>query len=298
MFCPNCGKEIKTPMNFCPECGYSLTEENNSTLEEPISPSNEEKQTNFDNDSFYGCGEDDLIEEKSSSEGKHKSSLIAGILAIFFGYLGFHNFYLGRYRNAIIQLLLSIVSALGLVLLAPATSTANPTFGMIQIVLSMIGIIYVTLWIFIDLIRIATNKIDSVFPLRSHRYEKYILIALFVIVIGFSIKGIANEIKKADPLVIEVRESYMLGISYDDLINSIMGNPIWTKVDDSTINVTGKVKYRNGETATLGIGFKIDSEGDVTIYAMELDGVPQNATEISYLLSDMYKTATTKGLEK
>ena len=298
MFCPNCGKEIKTPMNFCPECGYSLTEENNSTLEEPIRPSSEEKQTNFDNDSFYGCGEDDLIEEKSSSEGKHKSSLIAGILAIFFGYLGFHNFYLGRYRNAIIQLLLSIVSALGLVLLAPATSTANPTFGMVQIVLSMIGIIYVTLWIFIDLIRIATNKIDSVFPLRSHPYEKYILIALFVIVIGFGIKGFANEIKKADPLVIEVRESYMLGVSYDDLINSIMGNPIWTKVDDSTINVTGKVKYRNGETATLGIGFKIDSEGDVTIYAMELDGVPQNATEISYLLSDMYKTATTKGLEK
>ena len=87
MFCPNCGKEIKTQMNFCPECGYNLTEENNSTLEEPINPSSKEKQANFDNDSFYGCGEDDLIEEKSSSEGKHKSSLIAGILAIFFGYL-------------------------------------------------------------------------------------------------------------------------------------------------------------------------------------------------------------------
>ena len=26
MFCPNCGKQLETAINFCPYCGFSLTE--------------------------------------------------------------------------------------------------------------------------------------------------------------------------------------------------------------------------------------------------------------------------------
>ncbi len=42
--------------------------------------------------------------------GEQKSKLVAGLLGIFLGWLGIHNFYLGRTGIAIAQLLISVVS--------------------------------------------------------------------------------------------------------------------------------------------------------------------------------------------
>lgn len=42
--------------------------------------------------------------------GEQKSKVVAGILGILLGGLGIHNFYLGKNKNALIQLLVSVLS--------------------------------------------------------------------------------------------------------------------------------------------------------------------------------------------
>lgn len=61
-----------------------------------------------DNDIFCGnCGNNSNYNIQDSSNMKSKTT--AGILAIFIGYLGIHNFYLGYTGKAISQLLLTCV---------------------------------------------------------------------------------------------------------------------------------------------------------------------------------------------
>ncbi len=69
-FCPNCGKEIKDGGDVCLHCGKML---------------------------------------KSKSAGS-KSKVAAGLLGIFLGAFGVHNFYLGYNGKAITQLLMTILS--------------------------------------------------------------------------------------------------------------------------------------------------------------------------------------------
>lgn len=77
-FCVNCGNELFPNMNFCSNCGQQL----NNIDVEPIVPKTE----------------------------KLKSKNLAGILGIFLGWCGAHNFYLGYTSKAIGQLLLTILT--------------------------------------------------------------------------------------------------------------------------------------------------------------------------------------------
>lgn len=43
-------------------------------------------------------------------QGEQKSKLVAGLLGIFLGSLGIHNFYLGYITKAVIQLVITIVT--------------------------------------------------------------------------------------------------------------------------------------------------------------------------------------------
>src|SRR5574344_2243586 len=74
-YCPNCGKEVQESFNACPNCGNSLKQKS----KEAYNPDNEAK-----------------------------SKIAAGLLGIFFGSLGIHNFYLGYKSKAITQLLLTL----------------------------------------------------------------------------------------------------------------------------------------------------------------------------------------------
>ena len=69
-FCSHCGSELANYTNFCPNCG---------------------KQIN-------------------NIENNAKSKIIAVILALVFGVLGVHNFYLGYFGKAIAQLMLTVLS--------------------------------------------------------------------------------------------------------------------------------------------------------------------------------------------
>ena len=64
--------------------------------------------------------------------GEQKSKVVAGILGILLGSLGIHNFYLGKTKIALIQLLASVIS---LGLLAPFIGI----WGLIEGILILVG---------------------------------------------------------------------------------------------------------------------------------------------------------------
>ncbi len=74
-YCSNCGKEIKENQDVCLNCGKSITEYSR-TQKDPTA----------------------------------KSKVVAGLLGIFLGALGIHNFYLGYNNKGLTQLLLTILS--------------------------------------------------------------------------------------------------------------------------------------------------------------------------------------------
>jgi len=73
-FCPNCGSELNENQDVCLKCGKDL-----------------HTKTNVGN-------------------GASKSKMAAGLLGIFLGSLGVHNFYLGYNGKAVAQLLITILS--------------------------------------------------------------------------------------------------------------------------------------------------------------------------------------------
>lgn len=87
MFCHNCGNEVENGAKFCGVCGTAVKTEAAEVKATPVNP----------------------------APGKStKSYLAAGLLGIFLGTLGIHNFYLGFTGKAIAQLLISVLSCGGL----------------------------------------------------------------------------------------------------------------------------------------------------------------------------------------
>lgn len=78
--CANCGIELAAGVAFCPNCG--------NPVKAPAAAMPQEGQVMGD-----------------------KSKLAAGLLGIFLGVWGVHNFYLGYTKKAVIQLLLGTIGA-------------------------------------------------------------------------------------------------------------------------------------------------------------------------------------------
>lgn len=76
-FCPNCGNEVNETQVVCLKCGVAL--KNNNSNNNSINPN-------------------------------AKSKVAAGLLGIFLGCFGVHNFYLGYTGKAVGQLLLTVLS--------------------------------------------------------------------------------------------------------------------------------------------------------------------------------------------
>ena len=82
-FCTNCGQELDSDNKFCYNCGKKIDE---ST----------EKSGNTD------------IKVETGYVAKNK--IAAGLLGIFLGCFGIHNFYLGYNSKAVAQLLITVLS--------------------------------------------------------------------------------------------------------------------------------------------------------------------------------------------
>lgn len=85
MFCPNCGSQNPDGVNNCSNCGASLNLGTQQTVNN--------NQSN-----------------PSSNGEEPKSKMVAGLLGIFLGGLGIHNFYLGFTTKGIIQIIVSLVT--------------------------------------------------------------------------------------------------------------------------------------------------------------------------------------------
>lgn len=107
MFCKYCGKE--TESEVCDEC---KNKENNETIEVEAT----KVETN----------------NTTSSTTKPKSKIAAGLLGIFLGSLGVHNFYLGYTGKAIAQLLISILSC-------GALAVVSEIWGLVEGILILTG---------------------------------------------------------------------------------------------------------------------------------------------------------------
>lgn len=97
-FCQKCGTELKTDDTFCSNCGANT----NNTQVVNVNQSNA------------------------------KSKMAAGLLGIFLGGLGVHNFYLGYTGKAIGQLLISVLSC-------GVLSFVSAIWGLIEGILILTG---------------------------------------------------------------------------------------------------------------------------------------------------------------
>lgn len=94
-FCSNCGNKVEEGQAVCLHCGFSL-------------------------------------KNNTSTDSNAKSRIIAGLLGIFLGYLGIHNFYLGNKDKAMAQLLITVLSCFTL-------SVISGIWGLVEGILILCG---------------------------------------------------------------------------------------------------------------------------------------------------------------
>jgi TM2 domain-containing membrane protein YozV len=89
-----------------------------------------------------------------------KSKMVAALLAFFLGGLGIHSFYMGKTKKGFIQLGLSVAGivlyVVGIVDYVSGLGESFPTLALIGLIL-LFG---VSLWAFIDFIRILTGGLE------------------------------------------------------------------------------------------------------------------------------------------
>lgn len=106
-FCTNCGQEIDESISFCTNCGKNIKEQ------EII---NEKVSTNVNKGDVFNA----------------KSKIAAGLLGIFLGSFGVHNFYLGYNGKGTAQLLMTLLSC-GIL------SFASSVWGLVEGIMILTG---------------------------------------------------------------------------------------------------------------------------------------------------------------
>lgn len=101
MYCKNCGQQIDDLAAVCVHCGVATNMGNKfcKNCGAPVSDPNAAICTN--------CG---CAFVKPVNPANQKSKLVAGLLGIFLGGLGIHNFYLGFTKRALVQLLVTLLT--------------------------------------------------------------------------------------------------------------------------------------------------------------------------------------------
>lgn len=100
-FCTNCGNELNENIKFCTNCGQEINKEIKETV-------------------------------VNTTNNPLKSKIAAGLLGIFLGGLGVHNFYLGYTNKAVAQLLITILSC-------GALSMVSSIWGLIEGIMILTG---------------------------------------------------------------------------------------------------------------------------------------------------------------
>ena len=105
MYCRNCGNEMNNEAAVCVKCGVPTGKGNSYCPNCGV-------ETNPEAVVCVQCGVSLAHKEEEAAVGT-KSKLVAGLLGIFLGFLGIHNFYLGFTGKAIAQIVLSFLCGIG-----------------------------------------------------------------------------------------------------------------------------------------------------------------------------------------
>lgn len=114
MFCRQCGRELSDDIAFCPNCGTPAKEEPAEVV-----CANCGSTVPADAAFCPNCGAGNAPQQPQAPYVQpvpapapyvQKSRVAAGLLGIFLGSLGIHNFYLGFTGKAVAQLLITLLS--------------------------------------------------------------------------------------------------------------------------------------------------------------------------------------------
>ena len=108
MYCRNCGAEMNENAVVCVKCGVQKNGSSNF-CQNCGNPTNPEAVV------CINCGVS--LAKKGASSGQsgetgEKTKMVAGLLAIFLGHLGLHEFYLGNKQKAIYKIVATVIAAL------------------------------------------------------------------------------------------------------------------------------------------------------------------------------------------
>ncbi len=111
-FCTNCGSELESGQDKCQYCGKSINESaaNQTTNQQTVQNNN----------------------QTVNVQTQPKSKIAAGLLGIFLGCFGVHNFYLGYTGKAVAQLLITLLSCF-------VFSFVSALWGLIEGILILTG---------------------------------------------------------------------------------------------------------------------------------------------------------------
>ena len=137
-FCKNCGNELNEGQEVCLNCGVKV--DNNATQNSSAKGYcyNCGAELNPGQDVCLKCG----VRVSKANSGA-KSKMAAGLLGIFLGGFGVHNFYLGYTGKAITQLVLTIVG-----------------YILCCVVVGVFLVIGIWIWSLVEAIMILTGKIN------------------------------------------------------------------------------------------------------------------------------------------
>ena len=110
-FCSSCGSRIAPGVAFCNTCGMRLSAPNNPGGGYPALPGQPVNYINYNIGGSAGGypGGGYNFPGGGNNNMPRKSRVVAGLLGIFLGQLGIHDFYLGFMGRAIMLLTLSLI---------------------------------------------------------------------------------------------------------------------------------------------------------------------------------------------
>ena len=128
MFCKQCGKQIDDGQELCEDCKNNANVNSNANSNANANMNNGTNPTvNVNVNTGYN---------NPNPNTQQKSKIAGGLLGIFLGGLGVHNFYLGYTGKAVAQLLISLLSCGFL-------AWASAIWGLIEGILILTGSISV-----------------------------------------------------------------------------------------------------------------------------------------------------------